>query len=386
MIIQLIAFTKELKYSMKRRHKINWLTTLFIIFTGLTGTVGNILLTVFGLVQWPTWVLAGVMFIVCGLSITGGYHRLAAHKNYRAVWPVRLLFSLFGAAVFEGSIIEWATDHRKHHLYTDTDQDPYNIKKGFWYAHIGWLFTLDPSKRDFSNVRDLLTDPLYRFQHRFFPIIAILMGFCFPAAIAALWGNLLEGLVVAGALRIALLHQVTFFINSLCHSFGKRTYKNSSARDNWLTALVTFGEGFHNFHHQFPIDYRNGVRFFHFDPTKWMIYLLSCFGLGFDLKRVGHCRMIKYRLYNDKQKLNSVSKDLVKPDLVKPLYERIHQLLNRVEEIEKSYITMREAHLKSYKDELNKTRRKLKSTQQELKTFLILWGKLVRYCFKSASC
>ena len=283
---------------MKKKHRINWLTTLFISLTSLGGLVGTVILLVFGLIHWPTWVLTGTMLIVCGLSITGGYHRLAAHNSYRAAWPIRLLFVFLGAAVFEGSIVEWATDHRQHHLYTDTERDPYNIKKGFWYAHIGWLFTLDTSKRDFSNVKDLLSDSLYRFQHRFFPIIAILMGFGFPTAIATLWGDNLGGLIVAGALRIALLHQVTFFINSLCHFLGKRTYKNSSARDNWLTALVTFGEGFHNFHHQFPLDYRNGVRFFHFDPTKWMIYLLSRLGLAFDLKRVEFRRMIKYRLHN----------------------------------------------------------------------------------------
>lgn len=282
-----------------KKQKINWLTTLFILLTGLVGLVGTVLLLVFSFIHWPTWILAGTMLIVCGLSITGGYHRLAAHNSYRAVWPIRLLFVLLGAAVFEGSIVEWATDHRRHHLYTDTERDPYNIKKGFWYAHIGWLFTLNTSTRDFSNVEDLLADSLYRFQHRFFPIIAILMGFGLPIAIATLWGDPLGGLIIAGALRIALLHQITFFINSLCHSLGKRTYKNSSARDNWLTALVTFGEGFHNFHHQFPIDYRNGIRFFHFDPTKWMIYLLSLFGLAFDLKRVECRRVIKYRLRNE---------------------------------------------------------------------------------------
>ncbi|MFW0083266.1 MAG: acyl-CoA desaturase, partial [Coxiella-like endosymbiont] len=311
---------------MIKNNKINWSNTLFIILTTIGGIAGTQILIVFGLIRWPTWILAAGMFIVCGLSVTAGYHRLAAHRSYRAIWPVRFFFALFGAAAFEGSVLEWVTDHRNHHRYTDTNQDPYNIKKGFWYAHIGWLFTLDPSKRDFSNVQDLLTDPIYRFQHRFFPVIAVIMGFGLPMAIGALWGDPLGGLIVAGTLRIAFLHQSTFFINSLCHMFGKRTYKGSSAKDNWVTALLTFGEGFHNFHHQFPIDYRNGVRFFHFDPTKWLIYLLSRIGFASDLKRVERCRMIKYRLHIDTRRLAFISEEITKI-VVKPIYERIHHLL-----------------------------------------------------------
>ena len=125
--------------------------------------------------------------------------------------------------------------------------------------NIGWLFILDSSKRDLSNVQDLLDDPIYRFQYRFFAIIAILMGFGLPMTIGALSGDPLSTLVIAGALRITVVYQMTFFINSLCHLIGKQTYKNSSARDNWETALlITMGEGFYNFH----LDYRNGVRFF----------------------------------------------------------------------------------------------------------------------------
>ena len=297
---------------MIKKNKINWPNTFFIIFIAVVGILGTAILIVFDFVRWPTWVFTAVMLIICGLSVTAGYHRLAAHRSYLAIWPVRFFFVLFGAAAFEGSILEWATDHRNHHRYTDTDQDPYSIKRGFWYAHIGWLFTLDPSKRDFSNVQDLFIDPIYRFQHRFFPIIAAIMGLGLPMAIGALWGDPLGGLIISGALRITFLHQLTFFINSLCHMFGKQTYKCSSARDNWVTALLTFGEGFHNFHHQFPIDYRNGVRFFHFDPTKWLIYLLSRIGFASDLKRVEHHRMIKYRLHIDTQRLALVSEKITK--------------------------------------------------------------------------
>ena len=352
---------------MIKKNKINWPNTLFITLTAVGGVIGTQILIVFGFFRWPTWILAAGMLIVCGLSVTAGYHRLAAHKSYRAAWPVRFFFAFFGAAAFEGSVLEWVTDHRNHHRYTDTDQDPYSIKKGFWYAHIGWLFTLDPFKRDFSNVQDLLADPIYRFQHRFFPIIAVIMGFGLPMAVGALWGDPLGGLIIAGALRIAFLHQLTFFINSLCHTFGKQTYKGSSAKDNWVTALLTFGEGFHNFHHQFPIDYRNGVRFFHFDPTKWLIYSLSRIGFASDLKRVEQCRMIKYRLHIDTRRLAFISEEITKI-VVKPIYERIHHLLVQLEELEKSYTALR---LKNYKNYLTETQQKLRATRRELRAFLL---------------
>jgi stearoyl-CoA desaturase (delta-9 desaturase) len=289
--------------NMSLLRKINWLNTLFLVFTPVVGIAGTVLLLVFGWVHWPTWVLAGSMTIVTGLSVTAGYHRLFAHKSYKAHWLVRSIFLLFASAAFEGSVLEWCTDHRDHHRYTDSEKDPYNINKGFWYAHIGWLIMLDPSKRDFKNVTDLMEDPLVRFQHRFFVPLAILMGFIFPAAIAALWGNMLSGLIVAGALRIMLNHHFTFAINSVCHWFGKRVYsERQSARDHWVTALFTFGEGFHNFHHQFPIDYRNGIRAFHFDPTKWLIRALSFVRLTSNLKRVSKDRILHYKMSMGEQK------------------------------------------------------------------------------------
>lgn len=276
-----------LKMMNSQSTKINWLNTSFLILAPVIGVIGVVLFTVFGLVHWPTWVLAGAMLVATGLSITAGYHRLFSHKTYQAAWPVRVFFLLFGAAAFEGSVLEWSSDHRIHHRYTDTDKDPYSVKKGFWHAHIGWLFTLDTTKRDFSNVKDLQKSGLVRFQHRFYPLIAVIMGLGFPAAIASLWGDPLAGLIIAGALRITIAHHATFCINSLCHILGKQHYSDKiSARDNWISALLTFGEGYHNFHHRFAGDYRNGIRFWQYDPTKWLIRGLSFVGLTSNLRRV----------------------------------------------------------------------------------------------------
>ena len=201
---------------------------------------------------------------------------------------------MFGAATFEGSALEWCTDHRNHHCYTDTDRDPYSVKHGYWHAHIGWLFTLDPSKRNFANVAELQNSALIRFQHRYYIVISILMGFVLPTVIASFWGEPLAGFVIAGALRITLSHHSTFCINSLCHILGKRKYSDKiTARDNWLSALVTFGEGYHNYHHRFPIDYRNGVRLYQFDPGKWLVRGLSFVGLAKNLRYISKKRILE---------------------------------------------------------------------------------------------
>ena len=224
-------------------------------------------------------------FLLCMLSTTGGYHRLFAHKTYRAAWPVRLFYILFGAASGQGPALVWAADHRKHHARTDTGEDPYNIRQGFWWAHVGWLFFRSPV--DLHLVRDLDRDPLVRFQDRHYLSLLLAMGFLVPTLIAWTWGDAAGGLLLGGFLRLALQYQATFSINSLAHSIGSRPYSTSvSARDSLVTAIVTLGEGYHNYHHRFPADYRNGIRFFHFDPTKWCVWLLSKVGMASELKRV----------------------------------------------------------------------------------------------------
>lgn len=354
--------------------RVNWLNTLFILITLVAGIVGSVLLCVFGLVRWPTWIFAGSYLFISGVAVTAGYHRLFAHKTYKASWLVRLVLLLLSSSTFQGSALEWSTDHRNHHLYTDTDRDPYSIKKGFWWAHIGWLFMLQPQKRDFSNVEDLSADSLIRLQHRLFPWLGAIMGFGFPAAIAALWGDALGGLIVAGALRIAVNHQLTFCINSVCHLWGKRKYSDrQSGVDNWVTAIFTYGEGFHNFHHQFPRDYRNGVRAFHFDPTKWAIYGLSKLKLASDLNRISTDCIIRYRLQME-EKNTSFSEQIAK--MVAPVRDKINYLLKRIEGLEKEY---RELSASKASSSLRKNYRKLlKAARQELKGYINIWSSLIR--------
>lgn len=284
-----------MKVNTSAKSSYNWINIIFFITLPMVAIIGTVFLCIYKKIPWQTWLLGVGLLVITGLAITAGYHRLFTHKTYQAAFPLRLIYLLLGAAAFEGSALEWCSDHRNHHRYTDTDKDPYSIKKGFWHAHIGWLFYLDAKKYNFSNVQDLIEDKAISLQHQYYLVISIFMGFVVPTALASIWGDPIGGLVVAGALRITVNHHTTFSINSICHYVGKITYSNKiSARDNWLTSLFTYGEGFHNFHHQFPSDYRNGIRLYHYDPTKWLIKFLSYLRLARNLKQLSQERINHY--------------------------------------------------------------------------------------------
>lgn len=376
---------------MNTTKRINWTNTLFLTITPLVSIIGTILLAINGHLYGATILLALLFMGVTGIAITAGYHRLFSHRAYKTVWPIRLIYLLFGAACFEGSVLEWCTDHRKHHLYVDTEKDPYNINQGFWYAHIGWLIFLDTSKRDFKNVSDLAEDPLVRFQHRFFVPLAIVMGFLLPALIASLWGDFWGGLIVAGALRITLNQHLTFCINSVCHTFGKRNYSEQTARDNWVTALFTYGEGFHNFHHQFMFDYRNGIRFYHFDPAKWLIKTLALMNLATDLKVASTKHIIRYTVRVDESilmaqiKQRSESFAQYAERFVQPLREAILQAATQLEKLEEEYLALKKTkmdYLKGkmteYRNHLKTQKSRLKQARSELTAALSRWQQLLR--------
>ncbi|KAJ2452915.1 stearoyl-CoA 9-desaturase [Coemansia sp. RSA 2336] len=234
-----------------------------------------------------TIVLMIVTYLISGLGITAGYHRLWSHTAYSATYPLQVFLALAGSAAVQGSIFWWARDHRVHHRYTDTFRDPYNALEGFWHSHIGWMLVKKDRRRlGYADTSDLKTDPLIRWQHKYYPLLVLLLGIVLPTSIAGLgWGDWRGGFFYATVLRMVLLHHATFCINSLAHTLGRRTYDDvQTARDSWITALVTMGEGYHNFHHQFPNDYRNAIRIYQYDPTKWFIRVMSTLGLAYDLK------------------------------------------------------------------------------------------------------
>lgn len=242
-------------------------------------------------VRCSPWTLGlGALWLaLCGLSITAGYHRHFAHPTHKAAWPLRALYLLFGAASAQNSALKWSADHRRHHRRTDEECDPYNARRGFWWSHVGWIFFEDETPIEMATVSDLQRDRLVRLQHRHLIPLTALVGCAIPALLGLLWGDPWGAMLCAGFLRLVLQWHATFSINSLAHMLGTQPYSTAcTARDSWITAMVTLGEGYHNYHHRFPGDYRNGVRWYHFDPTKWFLYVAAKLRLVRDLRRVPH--------------------------------------------------------------------------------------------------
>lgn len=238
---------------------------------------------------YEAWLWVGFAVILGwnGLSITAGYHRLWSHKSYEAHFLVRLLFALGGALSIQNSIRVWASNHRSHHRHTDDEAlDPYSARRGLWYSHIGWMLRDYPAAQtDFQNVRDLERDPIVAWQDRHYWLLVLVMNVGMPLLLGALAGDAIGGLLLMGFLRLVVSHHTTFFINSLAHFWGHQPYSDrTSARDNAVIAMLTYGEGYHNYHHTFQWDYRNGIRWYHFDPSKWLIASLAKCRLASNLK------------------------------------------------------------------------------------------------------
>ena len=241
--------------------------------------------------QW-LWALA--FLYLNGMSITGGYHRLWAHKAYEAGPLLKGFFALWGAGALQNSILIWASDHRHHHRHVDDNElDPYSAGRGLWFSHMGWMLReYRSSEPDFSNAKDLQRDPIVMWQHRHYVALTLLMNLGLPLLLGVWHGDIIGTVLLVGLLRLVINHHVTFFINSLAHFWGSRPYTESnSARDNGFLAFLTYGEGYHNFHHIFQTDYRNGIRWWQWDPTKWMISACSRLGLASNLNRVPDFRI-----------------------------------------------------------------------------------------------
>lgn len=276
--------------------RVQWLNVLFLVGTLVVAIVGTPWYLYTRGLGWPEALTFAGLWLAVGISVTGGYHRLFAHKTYRAAWPVRLFYLVFGAGALENSVLNWAADHRIHHSEVDQERDPYNIQKGFWWAHMGWIFYSNESPPE-SVVRDLVEDPLVRWQGRWYPVIGTAVAFGIPLVVGLATGHLLGCLLIGGVLRVVVSHHGTFFINSLCHMVGGQPYsREHSARDSAVMAVLAFGEGYHNYHHSFPFDYRNGIKGWHFDPAKWTIYGLSVVGLTRDLRRASNAVILRARI------------------------------------------------------------------------------------------
>ncbi|KAJ5584991.1 uncharacterized protein N7459_004791 [Penicillium hispanicum] len=264
--------------------RVNWINTTLILIVPIFGCVLALSTTL----KLPTAIWAVVYYFWTGLGITAGYHRLWAHRSYEASLPLKIFLACVGGGAVQGSIHWWSSKHRAHHRWTDTEKDPYSVLKGIWYSHFMWMILKqNPKNRGRTDISDLNDDPVVVCQHQHYGMFMLTFGMLFPMTVAGLgWGDWKGGLVYAGILRFLFVQQATFCVNSLAHWLGEQPFDDrNSPRDHVVTALVTLGEGYHNFHHEFPSDYRNAIEWWQYDPTKWSIWVWKQLGLASNLKQ-----------------------------------------------------------------------------------------------------
>jgi stearoyl-CoA desaturase (Delta-9 desaturase) len=334
--------------------KICWSVTLFLILNPILSVLMLVLYLVFSNNYTLSQVIAVTVFglifaVLTNLSITMGYHRLFSHKSYEAHPVLQSILLFISAGAFQGSALKWSSDHRIHHKFEDTDKDPYSINKGFWYAHMGWMMTHDAVSLPI-NAPDLEKNKLIKWQHDYYLPYSIFVGYVVPMIIGAFLGNAFLGLVIAGGLRIFLTQQSTFLVNSLSHTLGKTPYSvDKTAKDSFIVTILTHGEGYHNFHHKFQFDYRNGIRWYHWDPTKWSIQLAALCGLANKLKTVQFSEIMKARL--EVESLKFKNSDFYREKL-EPLAAKIVEAQARFEKMKQECANAKDLRVDEMKAEL----------------------------------
>jgi stearoyl-CoA desaturase (delta-9 desaturase) len=341
----------------------NWNMVVVLTLIPLIGVFGTGIYVYNQGVVWQEPLLLFILWFLSGMGITMGYHRLFSHKAYKTNVFVEWILMIFGSMALENTILKWCSDHRIHHTKAETKEDPYSITEGFWHAHIGWIVKngLEENNR-VRGVKDLKSKSAVVFQNKYYFTIGIIGGFIIPLAIGFIYGRPMGALLWAGFLRLTIVHHATFFINSMCHYFGRQTYDiKSTARDSWFVSWFTFGEGYHNYHHKFQWDYRNGVKWFAYDPSKWIIKGLSFFGITYDLKEVKENVIEENKLNNIKVQLFEMFK--ISGSRFKKMYYNKVESLN--EKSEQLFELWSEMELK-YAEQISKGKSKNKEVLRTL--------------------
>ncbi|KAJ3316128.1 hypothetical protein HDU76_002064 [Blyttiomyces sp. JEL0837] len=293
------------------------ITTTPLVFKTAIFTIIYYFITGFGITGVDSHFPVFVFCVLGGGTATGNkersYHRYWSHRSYDASRAFQYFLMLAASGSVEGSIRWWCRDHRAHHRFTDTSKDPYSAHLGLFWAHMGWMLVKqDKDAIGKVDISDLNRDPMIRWQHKNYVAISMFMAFVFPTLVCGLlWGDWFGGYFYAGVLRLVFVHHATFCVNSLAHYLGEHSYDDKhTPRDHFITALVTLGEGYHNFHHEFPSDYRNAIIWYQYDPTKWIIFLCSFVGLTKNLKTFPSNEITKGRIQMQQKKIDEIKAKL----------------------------------------------------------------------------
>ncbi len=376
----------EIKKLPDEKKAINWVGALFLTLSPIAAILFTAMHLYLDGFIWEIWAVAILFYGMTASGITGGYHRYFAHRAYECRPWLKWYWALTGAAAFQNSVFVWARDHRMHHRFVDSDLDPYSIKKGFWWAHFGWmLFKETEHALTVAEPygRDLKRDSVVKFQHDHYVALAIGLGLLLPTIIGGVFGSAFGGLAVIGFARIVALHHATFFINSACHWWGKQTYTDvNSARDSLIMAVATFGEGYHNFHHIFASDYRNGIRWYHWDPTKWIIQIFRMVGGAYSLRTTPQAEIIKAQLQMDAKRL----KERIHPQWQMQVQTQLDSLKVRVEAAYTRFEQVREEY-KRYKtisaEKMEEIREQLRQAKAEFREALRQWREYQTYVLRT---
>jgi stearoyl-CoA desaturase (delta-9 desaturase) len=251
--------------------------------------------------SWVDLALLVGMYALTGLGITVGYHRLFTHRAFETNRVVQFVLAGLGSMALQGPLLWWVATHRRHHQHSDMPEDPHSphhqgrrilgLLRGVWHSHVGWVFRPDPPNLS-RYVKDLHQDRPLRVASALFPLWVV-VGLVFPAVLGGLltgsWMGALFGLLWGGLARIFLVHHVTWSVNSVCHLWGRRPFKNDDqSRNNFLFGVLALGEGWHNNHHAFPTSARHGLRWWQIDISYWFIRALAFLGLAWNVKQAGH--------------------------------------------------------------------------------------------------
>ncbi|GAK84878.1 fatty acid desaturase; delta-9 fatty acid desaturase [Vibrio ponticus] len=300
---------------------------------------------------------------------------------------VRFIFAIGGAFALQNSALHWSSDHRVHHKYVDNnDKDPYSAKRGFWFSHIGWMLRHynQDTYSDYTNCRDLQKDAIVMWQHKHYLLLALLTNIGFPLLLGVIYGDIWGMLLIVGVLRLVLSHHTTFFINSLAHIWGSQPYTDkNTARDNSVLAVFTFGEGYHNYHHIFENDYRNGIYWWQYDPTKWLIKTFQWCGLADKLRITPHLKIeqakAKQALKNAMERIEHNPEKLLLKQTLQHEFDQMMKKLNDFYALKKQLVEQKKSNLvEKYERSL------LLMRYQEMKTEFKLqqknWNAILTHC------
>jgi len=281
--------------------KIVWFNVLWYIFLHTAALYGFYVAV--AKAQWATLFWTYLLYVAGGLGITAGAHRLWSHRSYKAKAPLRFILMIFNCIALQNDVIEWARDHRVHHKYSETDADPHNATRGLFFSHMGWLLVRKHPdvimKGKQIDLSDLYQDRILRFQRKFYRPLAIFFCFIMPTIVPMyFWGeSAWTAYFTAGVFRYTWLLHCTWCINSIAHMFGNRPYdKHINPRQNISTAFLSLGEGWHNYHHVFPFDYRASEFPYAVNFTTGFIDLFSAIGWAYDRKTVSKDSIDKKKL------------------------------------------------------------------------------------------